>query len=380
MKECMCSCGKGIAYAAAAEEQAEMAHADAHIPGWRSRRHRLEAVPDLARSYVAQGYVQICADDNVLEKHYALLRGAFRAPPGIVNRELIDAVDVADSGIKFDMQYETVGGQLKDFMPLQDLKDKRDESAGAPAKGYQRPSRKHRSMAHQCRMHHARLDFYGKSWIRGSDPQGVPNVEKRAYALEMDHMLPQHYQLGNDLKEVFWSELNDASKHATYNSVICMLSKNMEHVEWHSDTLVSERDYSECPYVPGAAILVVMTGMRQMLHTRGLRTGPYAKPKLYDFPTTGVPCIELEDGCAYMIPAGEVGSVDYLVEHMTYAHPLGPGEEWAGVEQPERKAWVYRAVKPSHAQWYSQHWPHQMCPPSHAELLYGESQREKVWG
>ena len=104
------------------------------------------------------------------------------------------------------------------------------------------------------------------------------------------------------------------------------------------------------------------------------------KPKLYDFPTTGVPCIELEDGCAYMIPAGEVGSVDYLVEHMTYAHPLGPGEEWAGVEQPERKAWVYRAVKPSHAQWYSQHWPHQMCPPSHAELLYGESQRDKVWG
>ena len=104
------------------------------------------------------------------------------------------------------------------------------------------------------------------------------------------------------------------------------------------------------------------------------------KPKLYDFPTTGVPCIELEDGCAYMIPAGEVGSVDYLVEHMTYAHPLGPGEEWAGVEQPERKAWVYRAVKPSHAQWYSQHWHHQMCPPSHAELLYGESQRDKVWG
>ena len=71
-----------------------------------------------------------------------------------------------------------------------------------------------------------------------------------------------------------------------------------------------------------------------------------------------------------------------VVEHMTYPHVLGPGSEWEGVDKPRRRAWVFRAIKPEHAQWYSQEWPHRMCPPSHAAKLYGErvGGPENVWG
>ena len=381
----LCTCRKGISYTEAALEQHEIARMASLVPG--ARRHRLEPFEDLARALVTRGYVKTDCGQKKLEEHFAKLKGAFRAPPGVVRRTLIDAVDDVDMGVKFDLQHETVGGQLKHYELLEDLKEKRDQKAAltgksSDTKGYQRPARKHRGMAHSCELHHARLDFYGKSWIRGKDADGVPNVEKRAYALEMDHLTLQHYELVNHLKEIFWSELNKASQQATYNSVICMRSRNNEHVGWHSDTLVPEKAFHDCPYVEGAAILVVMKGMRQMLHTRGLTCGPFAQKKSYDFPLTGVPCIELEDGCAYMIPAGEVGSVDYLVEHMTDAHASGPGKEWEGEAEPERNAWVYRAIRPSHAQWYSQHWPHQMLPPTLAAKLYGVSNEGPVvvWG
>ena len=71
-----------------------------------------------------------------------------------------------------------------------------------------------------------------------------------------------------------------------------MVSEDDERVSWHSDTLVA--DQAESPYVEGAAVLVVMKGMRQMLFTRGLKGG--TTQKVYDFPSLGVPAVELTDG------------------------------------------------------------------------------------
>jgi hypothetical protein len=72
-----------------------------------------------------------------------------------------------------------------------------------------------------------------------------------------------------------------------------------------------------------------------------------------------------------MIPAGELGSVDWLVEHAAFAHSDGPGEGWT--DEDERWAWIYRATKPSHAQWYDNRaWPYGMVPPSMAKSVYGE--------
>jgi hypothetical protein len=157
-----------------------------------------------------------------------------------------------------------------------------------------------------------------------------------------------------------------------------MVSEDDERVSWHSDTLVA--DQAESPYVEGAAVLVVMKGMRQMLFTRGLKGG--TTQKVYDFPSLGVPAVELTDGSAYVLPAGKAGSVDWLVEHCTRPHPDGPGTEWEEVGKRKRMAWIFRAIKPSHAQWYAnQAPPYRMLPPSHARKLYGSGTRSAsdVW-
>ena len=378
----LCKCGRGVAFKAvelAAKE--DRTRLDAATP--RVLRSRLEAVPDLARSYVEKGWV--VTNKSRLKQHLSMLEGAWRAPPGIVKRALIDAADAVDSSELPDRQYESLEGKLKEMVPLEDLKSERDVKAeksgkSADLKGYRRPTRRHRGMAHECNLHHARLDFYGKSWIRGKGPDGVSNAERLAHCLEMRHFHPAHQALLDDAKEVFWTVLNEASKNAIYNSCVVMDSEGDEHVKWHSDTLTGSPD---SPYVDGAAIIVVMKGMRQMLHTRGMLNGPFhSGKKTYDFETTGIPAIELEDGCAYVLPAGEIGSVDWLVEHMTWPHVEGPGAELEGVERPRRRAWVFRAIKPSHAQWYDQVWPHRMCPPSIAAKLYGASSEggDSVWG
>ena len=174
--------------------------------------------------------------------------------------------------------------------------------------------------------------------------------------LEQRHFGLAHQEMVFELKRVFRLVLNKESLEATYNTCVALKSTDKEHVEWHSDTL---SDLETSPYIEGAAFFVVMKGMRQLLSTRGLLSCNPRGEKVYDFPTTGVPCIELEDGCAYMFPAGAKGSVDWLVEHMTSAHPDGPGEAWEGEEKPERWSWVVRAVKPEHAQWYNnQSWPY----------------------
>ena len=309
----LCKCGRGVAFKAvelAAKE--ERTRLDAATP--RVLRSRLEAVPDLARSYVEKGWV--VTNKSRLEQHFSMLEGAWRAPPGIVKRALIDAADAVDSSERPDQQYESLEGRLKEMVPLEDLKRERDVKAeksgkSADVKGYRRPTRRHRGMAHECNLHYARLDFYGKSWIRGTGLDGIPNAERLAHCLEMRHFHPAHQALLDDAKEVFWTVLNEASKNAIYNSCVVMDSEGDEHVKWHSDTLTGSPD---SPYVDGAAIIVVMKGMRQMLHTRGMLNGPFhSGKKTYDFETTGIPAIELEDGCAYVLPAGEIGSVDWLV-------------------------------------------------------------------
>ena len=372
----LCECEQGIAYPAACADQSRK------DPTAIGRSVRLEPVEDLARSYVARKLVDTGrVAQSTLETHYVCLRGAYRVPPGVVNPALIEAVYAIDSTRKVDMQFESRKGQLKEMVSLAELKEQRDPSSH----GYDRPERIHRGMAHECKLHHCKLDFYGKSWIRGHHKEtGVPNAERYAHCLEMDHFTPAHYELMMELKEVFRHKLNAASLNAVYNSCVCMISTNMEHVFWHSDTLAgSEADYTsgKMPYVDGAAILVVMKGMRQMLHTRSLLNGPFPNgTKTYNFENIGVPTIELEDGCAYMWPAGAPGLVDWLTEHMTSAHPDGPGAGWKGEEKPKRWAWVFRAIKPQHAMWYARQWPHRACPPSQAEKLYGESLRESVWG
>ena len=110
-----------------------------------------------------------------------------------------------------------------------------------------------------------------------------------------------------------------------------------------------------------------------MLWTRGVIGG---SPKAYNF-VMGVPSIELESYSAYMLPAGAEGSVDWLTEHCTYAHVNGPGEEWDHGENSERYAWVFRAIKPSHAQWYENRVaPHAMMPPSYAARIFGGNNEE----
>jgi hypothetical protein len=113
-----------------------------------------------------------------------------------------------------------------------------------------------------------------------------------------------------------------------------MVSEDDERVSWHSDTLVA--DQAESPYVEGAAVLVVMKGMRQMLFTRGLKGG--TTQKVYDFPSLGVPAVELTDGSAYVLPAGKAGSVDWLVEHCTHASPSGRTGHGVGRSTRETKA------------------------------------------
>lgn len=385
----MCSCGGGVSYEAARttveEERSRLALGEPRVA-----ISRLEAVPELARSYVERGWVESRCEQAKLEAHFEKLRGAWRAPPGVVSRDLINAADSVDSSERYDMQFESHEGKLKNMVPLEDLKAARDakfaqSQQAEHRKGYRRPNRLHRGMAHACHHHHAHLDFYGKSWIRGCRTEsGVSNADLLAHCLEMRHLTVAHFALAEHLVEVFWPVLNEASRKAVYNCCVVMDSVGDEFVNWHSDTLASsEEKQAEMPYVEGAAVLVVMKGMRQLLHTRALAHGPFFSGKKdYDFPSLGVPAIDLEDGCAYMIPAGEVGSVDWLVEHMTYPHVLGPGSEWEGVDKPRRRAWVFRAIKPEHAQWYSQEWPHRMCPPSHAAKLYGErvGGPENVWG
>ena len=51
-------------------------------------------------------------------------------------------------------------------------------------------------MAHKCNKIHSLLGLYGKHWIRGSDVEGVANMDKRSYALQMDHMTIEHFLLG----------------------------------------------------------------------------------------------------------------------------------------------------------------------------------------
>ena len=180
-------------------------------------------------------------------------------------------------------------------------------------------------------------------------------------------MTVEHFALSQELKRVFWPVLNDASRGAVYNTCVAMVYHGDEQVKWHSDTLVPS---DESAYVEGAAVLVVMRGMRQMLFTRGLVSSPYqTHGKVYDFEKTGVPSIELADGCAYVWPAGAEGSVDWLTEHGAFRHPFGPGKDWEDEESPWRMAWVFRAIKPEWAEWYSQEFPHAMRRPSEAENM-----------
>jgi hypothetical protein len=152
-----------------------------------------------------------------------------------------------------------------------------------------------------------------------------------------------------------------------------MVYHGTEHVWYHSDTLVN--DVNDAPYVEDAAVMVVMYGMRQMLWTRGLARVPYAKPKDYNF-DVGLPTIELASYSAYMIPAGKMGSVDWLTEHGVFAHPEGEDAR----EPNHRFAWVFRAIKKEHAQWYENRaWPYTMLAPGIAEKLYGDVRRD-VWG
>lgn len=375
-----CSCGRGVSYAAAKaavkEDRALFALGPPLVP-----ISRLEAVPELARSYVERGWVKTRCSQKTLDAHYEKLRGAWRAPPGVVRRDLIEAANNVDEGEKTDMQHESEGGRRQSMVPLADLKRARDAATGKAQdrKGYRRPARRHRGMAHQCEHHHALLDFYGKNWIKGNKA-----AEMQAHCLEMRHLTLAHHALLEHLIQVFWPVLNAASRNAVYNSCVVMDSVDDEFVNWHSDTFSASEDQNRVmPYVEGAAVIVVMMGMRQMLHTRALNgTGGQ---KGYDFEHIGVPAIDLEDGSAYVLPAGEPGSVDYLVEHMTYRHPMhGCGKEWEGFDSSRRRVWVFRAIKPEHARWYSQEWPHRMCPPSHAAKLYGErvgaGVPENMWG
>jgi hypothetical protein len=103
---------------------------------------------------------------------------------------------------------------------------------------------------------------------------------------------------GLELKRVFWNVLNEASRNATYDSVVGMVSTGTEHVDFHSDTCC---DIEASPYVEGAAVMIVMRGKRQCLWTRALTRGPFHFPKSYNF-KCGIPSIELEDYSAYAPP------------------------------------------------------------------------------
>ena len=191
-----CACGRGVSYCAAEA---------CGVVGVSTDTTVLVPLEALARGYVERGWVRVRCQQQTLEHHYDLLRGAWHAPPGTVRRELIDEVYTIDSAVPFDRQFETRNGQLKELVPLDELKRAREEKQKGhldqnacwwSAGGYDRPNRKHRALAHECNRFHSKLDFYGKSWIRGHDQDGVPNIDKYSYALEMDHMTLSHFELG----------------------------------------------------------------------------------------------------------------------------------------------------------------------------------------
>ena len=94
-----CECGRGISFekveAAERITRAEARATERIVGAVCTNKRHLEAVESLARMYVEERkYVQIQCCQRKLEAHYNLLRGAYRSPPGVVRRNLIDALPV----------------------------------------------------------------------------------------------------------------------------------------------------------------------------------------------------------------------------------------------------------------------------------------------
>ena len=95
---------------------------------------------------------------------------------------------------------------------------------------------------------------------------------------------------------------------------------------YHTDTKPTNKsDLPKMPYVEGAGVIIVSTGMSQLLYTREITSELYKKPE--SMSPLAVPAAELVDGGAYYWPAGEEGSVDWMSKHKVGTHPdARPGD------------------------------------------------------
>ena len=142
----LCSCGKGISYERARDEQ---------------KRVRVAKRASLAKL----GLSQMRAGDKG-----ELLPGAYVLEPGRIDAAVLAAAGVIASSQEPDMQFERFEGKprkgSKGLVPLKKLKEmaKACRDTG-DNRAYRRPDRRHYGMAHgECKPTSATLDFYGKSW------------------------------------------------------------------------------------------------------------------------------------------------------------------------------------------------------------------------
>ena len=172
--------------------------------------------------------------------------------------------------------------------------------------------------------------------------------------------LPIH-NLGEEAKRIMYHVMNKESREAVYCFCCAMESEceidGCDGLNDHSDTKPTNRsDLAKMPYVEGAGILVVSTGMPQLLYTRRITSALYSKPETLS--PLEIPTAELVHGSVYYLDAGAVGSTDWLNKHSTWRHPDSrPGER--------RLAFVFRAIKPEHAREYKLRYPHRMVDVAH---------------
>ena len=166
------------------------------------------------------------------------------------------------------------------------------------------------------------------------------------------------HDLGNEAKRVMHPVMNEASREAVY--CLCVVQESSceedgcEGLNYHTDTKpTNPSDRRKMPYVEGAGILIVSTGMSQLLYTRSITGALYSKPETVS--PLEIPSAELVHGSVYYYAAGEPGSTDWLNKHGTWRHPDSrPGER--------RLAFVYRAIKPEFANEYKSRYPYCMVP------------------
>ena len=163
-----------------------------------------------------------------------------------------------------------------------------------------------------------------------------------------------------EAKRRLWPALNEASRNAVYNVCVVMEYEyerdGCDGLATHTDTKPTHAsDLPKMPYVEGAGVLVVSTGMSQILYTREITSDLYKKPESVS--PLEIPALELVDGGAYYWPAGEAGSTDWMSKHRVGVHPdARPGQR--------RLAFVFRAIKPEHAREYKLSYPYCMVEPS----------------